>query len=113
VRGGLSILRSTETPEDSDDLNLPRRILQFGRGLGSFRRGLRQTREALDDPNGPSPRNLLGLLPFGQLFDDPLEPTPLEFGAERIRMLRRDAPGTLKRLIREYFVFDEPAGQQP
>jgi len=58
-------------------------------------------------------RNLLGLLPFGQLFDDPLEPTPQEFGAQRLRMLKRDFPGTLERLIREFFVFDEPQGQQP
>jgi hypothetical protein len=60
-----------------------------------------------------SPRNLLGLLPFGQLFDDPLEPTPQEFGAQRLRMLGRDFSGTVEQLLREFFVIDEPPGQQP
>ena len=113
ARGGLSILRSAEKPEDPAEFSPLKRIGQFAIGLGTFRRGLRQTNEALDDPNGPSPRNLLGLLPFGQLFDDPLEPTPQEFGAERLRMLRQDFLGAVEHLIREFFVFDEPAGERP
>jgi hypothetical protein len=113
ARGGLSIIRSVEKPEDPADLSPLKRTFQFARGFGNFRRGLRQTNEALDDPNGPSPGNLLGLLPFGQLFDDPLEPTPQEFGAQRLRMLRRDFPGTVKRLIREFFVFDEAPEPSP
>jgi len=112
ARGGLSILRGTGKPVDPNHLNVPKRLLQFALGFGNFNRGLRQMKEAHSDPNGPSVRNLLGLAPFGQIFDDPAEPTPQEFIRSRTFMWRHDPVGTTRRLVREFFAFDTPELQE-
>ena len=44
-------------------------------GLANVNRGAQQLRESLDDPNGPSFKNVLGLGPAGQRYDDPGEPS--------------------------------------
>ncbi len=108
ARGGLSILRGVEKPDDPNDLSVPKRLLQLAFGFGNFNRGLTQMSEAANDSAGPSARNLLGLAPFGQLFDDPLEPTPQEFLVRRFQSLKRDPRGTANRLLREFFALDGP-----
>jgi type VI secretion system secreted protein VgrG len=52
-------------------------------------RGVQQWNEALSEClEDASYRNLLGVAPFGQNFDDPGEPTPREFFTERLRNSR-------------------------
>ncbi|MFQ5850525.1 MAG: RHS repeat domain-containing protein [Candidatus Binatia bacterium] len=54
--------------------------VNLAQGYFLQRRGFQQFFEALNEPHSSaSQRNFLGLLPFGQRFDDPCEPTPLEF----------------------------------
>jgi hypothetical protein len=48
-------------------------------GIANFNRGAQQLGESVDDRGGPAAKNLLGLLPFGQKFDDRAEPGPGEF----------------------------------
>ncbi len=50
-------------------------------------------------------RNVLGLLPFGQEFDDPLEPLPQDFVAQRLRGLTTSPIATGRRLLSEFFAF--------
>jgi hypothetical protein len=53
-------------------------------GLAKVNRGAQQMSEAVDDPSGPSVRNVLGLLPGGQHYDDRGEPGPFEYAKERL-----------------------------
>jgi RHS repeat-associated protein len=80
--------------------------LDIAGGLSGWSRGLQQFHESLNDPNGPTLRNLLGLLPAGQEFDDPGEPTFLEFVGEKLdeaRSFADDPRGRLGKWLREYF----------
>lgn len=53
-------------------------------GVANVNRGARQINESLNDSNGASAKNLLGLAPFGQKFDDPDEPSPGEFFMQKV-----------------------------
>jgi RHS repeat-associated protein len=54
--------------------------VQVGLGIGNISRGTQQLGEAMNEEWGDaSGRNLLGLAPFGQEFDDPWEPGPVEY----------------------------------
>ena len=87
---------------------------QIAFGIANLKRGSQQLSESFEDRSGPSARNLLGLLPFGQKFDDPVEPLPQDFFAQRFRMFVEDPARTGIRLLREFFAFgpDEPGGGQ-
>ena len=48
---------------------------QMALGISNFKRGLQQIHEALyESADQATYKNLLGLAPFGQKFDDPCEP---------------------------------------
>ena len=75
-------------------------------GLSIISRGLRQIHEAANDKQGPSPRNILGLLPMGQEFDDPGEPTLGEFASEKWQEfldLPADPGPVLEKWLKELF----------
>ena len=57
----------------------------------------------MDDPNGPSARNLLGLLPFGQKYDDPGEPSMGEWAGGQYKKLKESPLRTLKEAIKDFF----------
>jgi len=76
---------------------------QLAFGAANLSRGSQQIRESFNDPAGPSFRNVLGLLPFGQEFDDPLEPLPQDFAAQRLRGLTTSPIATGRRLFNEFF----------
>ncbi len=80
-------------------------IAQLASGAAKLKRGTRQLSESSEDRSGPSARNLLGLLPFGQEFDDPVEPLPQDFFAQRFQMFAEDPARTGARLLREFFAF--------
>jgi len=89
-------------------LSLPGTVVgtaQLAFGTAKLNRGTQQIREALDDRSGPSARNLLGLLPFGQEFDAPIEPLPQDFARQRLRGLVRSPLATGRRLLKEFFAF--------
>ena len=75
-------------------------------GLAKVNRGALQVSESLDDPNGPSARNLLGLLPMGQKFDDPTEPTPMEYGREKVKTFVADPGTAAKEAIKDFFAIE-------
>lgn len=75
-------------------------------GLAKVNRGAQQVSESLDDPNGPSARNLLGLLPMGQKFDDPTEPTPIEYGKEKVKKFVADPAKAAKEAIKDFFAIE-------
>ncbi|MCH2187470.1 hypothetical protein MK280_16580 [Myxococcota bacterium] len=63
---------------------------------------------------GPSFRNVLGLLPFGQELDDPLEPLPQNFVAQRLQGLTTSPIATGGRLLNEFFAFGpDESGANP
>jgi hypothetical protein len=76
-------------------------------GLASVNRGAGQIAESGDDPNGPSARNLLGLLPFGQKYDDPGEPTLVEFAKDKVEKLVTDPAHAVKEAVKEFFAVEE------
>ncbi len=78
---------------------------QLAFGAANLSRGTQQIHESFNDPAGPSFRNLLGVLPFGQEFDDPLEPLPQDFAAQRLRGLTTSPIATGLRLFYEFFAF--------
>jgi len=72
---------------------------------GTLNRGLFQIWESLHESFFDAcPRNLLGLAPFGQHFDDPDEPTPLEYADQLIELFDEYGGGSLpRRLLEDYF----------
>lgn len=65
-------------------------------------RALQQWNEAIQAPwSNASLRNFLGVLPYGQMFDDPCEPTPVEFLKEKYETARTGLSGMLE-LIKEF-----------
>ncbi|HEX6992173.1 MAG TPA: hypothetical protein VF151_09810 [Gemmatimonadales bacterium] len=75
-------------------------------GLGNISRGAQQIGESLDSRTGPTAKNLLGLLPFGQKFDDPAEPGPIEYFKIRYHELITDPIETGKKLLKDFFAID-------
>ena len=51
-------------------------------------------------------KNVLGLLPFGQKFDDPLEPGPLEYFERIWKRFVVDPTGAAKKAILDFFAID-------
>ena len=76
-------------------------------GLANVSRGAQQFSESLNSESGPVAKNLLGLLPFGQKYDDPGEPGMVEYFKERYKELVSDPIGTSKRLLKEFFAIEK------
>ncbi len=81
--------------------------VKLATGFAHFNKGIGQIREAVDEPfAAASFRNLLGLAPFGQKFDDPCEPGPLEYFKGILNDYIKDPIGAAKRAIKDFFAFD-------
>jgi hypothetical protein len=78
--------------------------MALGNRCVNLRRGAQQLGESLHDRSDPSIRNLSGLLPFAQKFDDPVEPTPFQWGVGVFRRGVRDPAGEVVQTLRDYFV---------
>jgi len=77
-------------------------------GFANFNRGLGQMREALHEPLGQnSIKDLLGLAPFGQKYDDPCEPGPVEYFKGVWDDFVVDPLNTAKRAVVDFFAFDQ------
>jgi type VI secretion system secreted protein VgrG len=76
-------------------------------GLANVNRGAGQIAEAADDPNGPSVRNVLGLLPFGQEFDDPGEPSLVEYAKDKVEKFVKSPARAIKEAAKEFFAIEE------
>lgn len=71
-------------------------------GYSTVRRGSLQIGESLNDPSGPALTNLWGLVPWGQKFDDPVEPGPIGY----LNGLRLQDPfEVIATALRDYFVY--------
>ena len=79
---------------------------QLAFGLAKVNRGAQQLSESLDDVADPSPRNLLGLLPMGQKFDDPQEPSLFEYARDVVKHVVTNPIGAAKRAIKDFFAID-------
>ncbi|MCC6642162.1 MAG: hypothetical protein IT386_13460, partial [Deltaproteobacteria bacterium] len=83
-------------------------VVKIGSGIGGLRRGLLQVDEALNERfEAASSRNLLGILPSGQKFDDPIEPTPLEYVSGLYQHAVKDPFGAASRVIHDFLVIDD------
>jgi RHS repeat-associated protein len=81
--------------------------VKLATGFANFNKGMGQIREAVDEPfAAASFRNLLGLAPFGQKFDDPCEPGPREYFKGIWNDYIKDPISTAKRAIKDFFAFD-------
>jgi hypothetical protein len=79
---------------------------QLAFGLAKVNRGAQQLSESGNDVGRPSARNLLGLLPMGQKFDDPQEPTPVEYAKEVFKHVVRDPIQAVKSMLADFFAVD-------
>lgn len=61
--------------------------------------------EARNDVHGPSWKNLLGLLPAGQTFDDPREPGAIEYYRNVRRSFGREPAAAAREYLNDYFAF--------
>jgi hypothetical protein len=79
-------------------------VVQMAQGLAKLSRGVKQMDEAFSEPfDAASFRNLLGLLPAGQKFDDPCEPTIGEY-LQRLRDKFISHPiEAAKQAVKDYF----------
>lgn len=65
---------------------------------------MQQFGEGLDeDLCQASPKTLLGLVPFGQEFDDAAKPTPRELFSEKQRQLVRDPLEAVEEAVEDFF----------
>lgn len=81
--------------------------LKIALGLGTFRRGLLQIDESLSETSSDANvKNLLGLLPFGQEFDDPHEPGPIEFAKRSAERFVQNPAAEVKKKLKEFFVVE-------
>jgi RHS repeat-associated protein len=80
---------------------------RFGLGLGNLARGHRQIKEALNESwDDAQWKNLWGLAPFGQYYDDPHELTAFEWVSFQSRSFVLDPVGTAGKLARKWFDFE-------
>ena len=75
-------------------------------GLANINRGLQQMREGLVEGGDPSARNLLGLAPFGQKFDDPAEQQPQDYIRVTAKELGSNPVEALKKITADFFAID-------
>jgi RHS repeat-associated protein len=76
-------------------------------GFANLNRGVGQMSEAHNESSCQSSfKNLLGLAPFGQKFDDPLEPGPFEYFEGILKRFLADPISASKQAIRDFFAID-------
>jgi hypothetical protein len=81
--------------------------VKMATGFANFNRGLGQMREALYEPfEQSSLKNLFGLAPFGQKYDDPCEPGPVEYFEGMWNDFVVDPLKAVKQTIVDFFAFD-------
>ena len=71
-------------------------------GVASLNRGLQQLSEASEGGPG-SARNLAGILPFGQEFDDHAEPTPTEYFQGLWQLIKDDPAAAVGEIAGGFF----------
>ena len=82
-------------------------VSQLVLGFANLNRGLGQMSGAYDESLSDSAlKNLLGLLPFGQKYDDPCEPGLGEYFKGVWERFWVDPYSTAKQAIRDFFAFD-------
>jgi len=80
---------------------------KIGLGIGKLRRGLFQLDEAIDECfSDATTKNLWGLAPSGQKFDDADEPTALEYVKGLKQKYADDPAGAIKQAVKDYFVIE-------
>ena len=83
-------------------------IVDAALGLGKLRRGVLQLDEASNEsPSDATWRNLLGLLPAGQAYDDPGEPTIFEYFGDKIDRFVSEPFRTTTDFVKDVFVVDD------
>ncbi len=76
-------------------------------GFANFNRGLGQMHEALYESFAQTSfKNFFGLAPFGQKYDDPCEPSPLEYFEGVYDHYVADPVNAAKQAIRDFFALD-------
>ncbi|XOV88332.1 MAG: hypothetical protein ACFHX7_00250 [Pseudomonadota bacterium] len=75
--------------------------------VSQIRRGAHQIGESLSPTEQAHTKNVLGILPAGQKFDDPDEPGPLEYYQDVWDTIRRDPIEGTKQFINDLFVFSD------
>jgi RHS repeat-associated protein len=76
-------------------------------GFANLNRGVQQASEAYsEDWDEATWKNLLGLAPFGQKFDDPCEPGPSEYFSGVWDNIVTDPYDAAKKTIKDFFAFD-------
>ena len=82
-------------------------LFKLGSGFANLNRGLGQMSETHDEsPCQSSFKNLLGLLPFGQNYDDPLEPGLIEYFEGLGKDFVVDPWNASKQAVKDFFAFD-------
>jgi type VI secretion system secreted protein VgrG len=84
---------------------------KIGFGIANVNRGAQQFAEGWEGDSGPTLKNLWGLAPFGQKFDDPGEPTPGEYAQQVYQDFARDPANALGRAIKDFFAIDRERNQ--
>ena len=79
---------------------------QLSFGLANVNRGAQQLAESGSDAHGPSLRNLWGLAPFGQEYDDPDEPSPTEYWSEAWKRFTSDPVHALTKSVKDFFAIE-------
>ena len=80
---------------------------QISLGFANLNRGMQQASEAYsENMDEASWKNLLGLAPFGQKFDDPCEPGPIEYFSGVWDKIVADPYNAAKGAIKDFFAFD-------
>jgi hypothetical protein len=77
-------------------------------GLGKLKRGVLQLDEASSESLSDAAwRNLLGLLPAGQAYDDPGEPTIFEYFGDKVDRFVAEPVRTTTDFVKDVFVIDD------
>ncbi len=75
-------------------------------GVSNVKRGLQQIHESLDEPcDSASSKNLYGLAPFGQEFDDSIEPGPAGYAGGLWNQFAADPWDATKRAVKDFFAW--------
>jgi uncharacterized protein RhaS with RHS repeats len=83
-------------------------VVDAALGLGKLRRGVLQLDEASKESLSDAAwRNLLGLLPAGQAYDDPGEPTIFEYFGDKVDRFVADPVRTTTDFVKDVFVIDD------
>jgi type VI secretion system secreted protein VgrG len=66
----------------------------------AYSRGTQQWQEALAEPwTAATPKNLKGMLPFGQNLDDPCDPAILEFMKDKYNKVKNNTDSLLETIL--------------